>query len=136
MQVANYDKFDKQDIYERYIKNKIEEISIICRKNNIPFFASFCVKNDTDDSVYRNELLSAGGANIALADDKMAEYIKITRGYKAVKTLDEFADSEKSEFELFNEAAVTDGLNMDCEDAVFENISDTEEKVSFYKKGE
>jgi len=131
MQVSSNDKFDKQDMYERYLKSKVEEISIICRKNNIPFFVSFCVKNNEEGSEYKNELLSAGGINVILADDKLAEHIKITRGYKAVKSLDEYTKLEKSEFELFNEAATTE-LTPEYKDIVFENISDLEEKTNFY----
>ena len=76
--------FNKEKLYNNEIKNKIEEIKNICSINDIPFFATFCIKNNETNSTYVSEGVATGSRNIELVDDKIVKHLCVQNGFKVL----------------------------------------------------
>ena len=56
-------------------------------------FVSVCVKNDENESIYKNEMVGAASSGITLKDDeKLVKYVNVLNGFDTVpkKETDEF----------------------------------------------
>ena len=76
--------FNKNEIYNKEIAEKVHELKILCKKENVPFFFAACVGNNDTNSKYELEMLSAAICDTKLTDDWISKFVAITRGFNAV----------------------------------------------------
>lgn len=76
--------FNKNEVYNKEIVEKVHELKVLCKKENIPFFFAACVGNSDNGSKYELEMLSAAICDTKLGDDWISKFVAITRGFNAV----------------------------------------------------
>lgn len=77
-------KFDKTDVYEAEIKERIEELKILCNRENIPMFITLCVKSNNKETVYENDMIGTYANGINLKDDKFPKLVNVMNGFNTV----------------------------------------------------
>ena len=73
--------YDKKKVYNKYLKNLVEEVRYICDMNNIPFFATFAVANDDDKTTYISEAVATGSRDITLTDNRINKHLLVNTGF-------------------------------------------------------
>ena len=76
--------YKKNDVFSNEILEKVYELKVLCKKENIPFFFAACVENNDEASKYELEMLSAAICDTKLTDDWISKFVAITRGFNAV----------------------------------------------------
>ena len=98
MQDKTYTEFDVEKIFSEEIAPLLKDIVEKCRKNNIPFIASFAVKNDgkRKKTKYINEGNLTGSNDIHLYQDRITNCLLAINGadvtvFPDVKRFDQIA---------------------------------------------
>jgi hypothetical protein len=68
------------EAYKSEIAKLVKEIKGICDREKIPFFCTFAVSNDENDTVYKNDGLMPPGLGIGLTKDTLKEHALIAGG--------------------------------------------------------
>lgn len=76
--------FDKEQFYKEEILPLLTEIKKKCNRNRVPFYFSACVKNNEQESIYKNDMLAAYSNNIFLHDDRFPDYVNVFNGMTTV----------------------------------------------------
>ena len=77
-------RFNKKVSFESKIVPIIEEFSMLCKKNNLPFYLTVCVSNSSSDSEYYSDGFIPEANGIALHDDRFIKHVNVDLGYKTV----------------------------------------------------
>jgi hypothetical protein len=62
------------------IAELVKEIKHVCEREKIPFFCTFAVSNDEENTVYRNDGLMPPGLSLILTRDTLKEHALIAGG--------------------------------------------------------
>ena len=73
--------YDKTEIYEEKIKDKMEELAKICRDNDIPFFLTCCIKNTDSDSVYKTQASSPETYGYSISKNHFEHHVNVMNGF-------------------------------------------------------
>lgn len=73
--------FDKTDFYSKEIASKVDELVKICTREKMPMFISVCVKNDENNTEYKNDMVSAYPLDVRLNDDMIPRFVNILNGF-------------------------------------------------------
>lgn len=76
--------YNKSDVFDTQIKDLIEQIQQICKKENIPFFFSAAVENNVADTKYEVYALTATPMELSLAEDDIVKHINVFNGFDTV----------------------------------------------------
>ena len=79
-----YTEYDKEEIYEKELMEKIQEILRICNKEQLPIFISVAVKNDENKTKYVNEMFPSATNDIFLKDDYFPNFVNVINGFRTV----------------------------------------------------
>lgn len=81
-------KFDKREIYNDVIKEKVTDLIQACNKERMPVFISVCVKNDEDGTEYEKEMFASASNDINLKEDQIPKYVNVSNGFRTVPPVD------------------------------------------------
>lgn len=81
---GKYTKYDKTDIYNSVINNKIQEIIQLCNAEQLPIFISVAVANDDKGTEYRNEMFASATNDIFLKNDKFPDFVNVMNDFRTV----------------------------------------------------
>lgn len=93
--------FDKEKLYEEKIAPLVNDIKLICNLENIPFFTTFCIKNNNKGTNYITEGILTGSREIKLKDDRIIKHTLIQNGFDAIQprtSNDDFFDFANIDF--------------------------------------
>ena len=80
-----YSEFDKRDVYDQKIQPIVNDLSMICKKEKMPFFLSVMVKNhnagDEAETEYRREAIAKETLGIRLPQDEIGSHLAVSRGF-------------------------------------------------------
>lgn len=82
--MAENKTFIKDKEYSSEIAEKVHELKMLCKKENIPFFFAACIGNGDSDSKYELEMLSPEICETKLSKDWISKFVDITLGFDAV----------------------------------------------------
>lgn len=82
--------FDKKEIFEKEIEEKMTELKLLCNKYRCPMFVSVCVKNDKKRTEYVSDMVGAYSNDIHLMDDKIPKFVNVLNGFDTVPPHDDF----------------------------------------------
>lgn len=77
--------FNKRNVYEEKVKEKVIEIKKLCHLYKIPMFFTACLENSEKATVYEKEMVSASTCGYALTDDQIAKHVNVTLGFDTVQ---------------------------------------------------
>lgn len=120
-------KYDKTSVFSE-IKPVLEQLKLICVKNNIPMAVSIALKNDEDGTVYKNEAFMPVSAGIHLKDDYISQILLAVNGGKFVPPA-AYKDIEKAyavEADPDNDNEFDIGTNDELADALLNYVVDEE----------
>jgi hypothetical protein len=80
MQNNDITEYDLTDVYEKEIQEKVFELERLCSVYNIPFFATFATKNDSESTVYQRVGVMPGSRDIHLTNDLLSQYLLLQTG--------------------------------------------------------
>ena len=81
--MAEIKNFDKKEEYKN-LQEKLHELKMLCKQENIPFFFAACIENSKSDSTYELEMLSPEICETRLSKDWISKFVDITLGFDAV----------------------------------------------------
>lgn len=84
MSEKKYTNYDKKEIFDSTINNRIQELIQLCNAEQIPIFISAAVANNAEGTEYRNEMFSSESNDIFLKDDKFPDFVNIMSGFRTV----------------------------------------------------
>lgn len=79
-----YTEYNKEEVYEKELMEKIQEILRICNKEQLPIFISVAVKNDENKTKYVNEMFPSATNDIFLKDDYFPNFVNVINGFRTV----------------------------------------------------
>lgn len=82
--MENSSRFNKEDILNNIIKEKVQELKNLCQEHQIPMFISMCYKNTPKDSFYYNDVVGSKSNNINLTNDLFKHYVNINNGFTTI----------------------------------------------------
>lgn len=77
-------EFDKSDIYEKVIKEKITELKKLCNQERMPMFIAVCTENSKDGTHYEADIVGSYSSNIILKEDLIPKFINVFNGFDTV----------------------------------------------------
>lgn len=83
-----YTEFDKREVYDAVIAQKVEELIQLCNKDHLPVFITVCVKNDEKGTEYRTDMYSSASNGIKLKNDLMPNFVNVLNGFATVPPTD------------------------------------------------
>lgn len=83
-----FTEFDKKDIYENEIAEKVTELVQLCNKERMPMFITVCVKNDKHGTEYINDMFAAASNGIKLQKDVIPDHVNVMNGFKTSPPVD------------------------------------------------
>lgn len=84
MENCKYTEYDKTDVYNSEILEKVQELLKVCNKEQIPAFISLAVKNDEEKTEYVNEMFPSATNNIFLKNDYFPNFVNVINGFRTV----------------------------------------------------
>lgn len=76
--------YDKTEEFEQQIAPTIQKLKAECFQNGVPLFLSCAVKDTQSTTEYISEMVSPAQLGVDLADDRIAEMVKMLNGFVAV----------------------------------------------------
>ena len=70
--------YDHSEEYETEILPIIHQLLLACEKNSLPMFVSIAVVNKDNETIYKNEMLSAFAENVELYKDHISDHACIS----------------------------------------------------------
>lgn len=90
--------YDKEKEFEETISPILEKLTHACLANRIPFFCSFCTKNDKKKSEYISEGVSPETLDIQLADNFFDRMLMVVNGFDTIpRDIEEGEDDSPSD---------------------------------------
>ncbi len=81
---AKYTKYDKTDVFDSTINDKIQELIQLCNAEQVPIFVSVAVANDENHTEYRNDMFASATNDIFLKEDKFPDFVNVINGFRTV----------------------------------------------------
>lgn len=75
------DEFNLREVYEKEIKEKIEELELVCNRNKIPMFVCVALSDSKAETEYATKVLQPLLYNYELHDDKFVDLINVMSGF-------------------------------------------------------
>lgn len=82
--MARYTEFDKTEVFDTVINNKIQELIQLCNAEQMPIFVSVAVANNSEGTEYRNDMFSSATNDIFLKDDKFPDFVNVMNNFRTV----------------------------------------------------
>ena len=104
--------YDKTKEYDKYIREKVEELRMLCYDNDIPMFFTAAVQNSDSGTIYESAMVNDDVRGLVLKKDRISDMVKILNDFyvveatKPVSAEDFLADSLME----FQESEYTRGL--------------------------
>lgn len=76
--------YNREEIYKKHIKEKVEEINDLCKSFGIVHFMSFCLQDDDKDTKYENFICGSSSNGVSLKKDYIRGYINVSNGFDTV----------------------------------------------------
>ena len=76
--------FNKENIYNERIAEKVSELIQICNEERMPCFIAVCTENSKKETVYKKEALTAAIYGMELTDDIIPKLVNVTLGFDTV----------------------------------------------------
>lgn len=76
--------FDKEDVFNKKCKEKLDELIELLEEEQIPCFFSIAVKNDDKGTKYINSGVMTGSNAINLKDDQIKRHLAVAAGFITV----------------------------------------------------
>lgn len=73
--------FDKTEEFEKNIRPELDKLVTLCSKYNVPFYATFCVKNNEEKSEYVSDAMCTGSKDIVLKEDRIKKSLLLSQGF-------------------------------------------------------
>ena len=81
--------YDKRTEYDKFIRDKVEELRMLCYERDIPMFFTAAVKNSQTDTVYETVYESAmvndDVRGLLLCKDHISDMVKVLNDFYVVK---------------------------------------------------
>ena len=77
-------EFDKKDIYEKMLKEKIDELKKLCNQERMPMFIAVCTESTKKETHYEADLVGSYSNDIILKDDLIPKFINVFNGFDTV----------------------------------------------------
>lgn len=77
-------EFDKKDIYEQVLKEKILELKLLCNRERMPMFIAVCTENSKKETRYEAELVGSYSNGIILKEDLVPKFLNVYNGFDTV----------------------------------------------------
>lgn len=91
--------YDKKEIFKKQIQKKADELSELCKSFGVVSFMSFCLKDDGEETEYKNYIHGSVSNNVRLANDNIRGYINVTNGFMTVPPGDDFDSDDYFDFD-------------------------------------
>lgn len=82
--MTNYTEYNKENIYNKEILEKVYELKLLCNKHRLPMFVSVCVKNDNNESKYVSEMVGSQSNNVILKNDLIPKFVNVLNGFDTI----------------------------------------------------
>ena len=82
--MARYTEFDKTDVFNSTINEKVQELIQLCNAEQMPIFVSIAVANNASGTEYRNDMFASATNDIFLKDDKFPDFVNVMNGFRTV----------------------------------------------------
>jgi hypothetical protein len=73
--------FDKTDVFDAQIQEKVDEVLRLCNRERIPMFFCAAVKNSEEGTEYRKEMFASASNGIKLTNDYLPDFVNVTNGF-------------------------------------------------------
>ena len=70
--------------YLESVKNKLQDVLLLCQIHRIPFFATIATEDDGTHTTYQNYVHSAAANHIPITDDEIRKHILVAKGFTPV----------------------------------------------------
>lgn len=75
---------NKEEIYSKEIKEKVDEVLNLCRKKGIPVFIVAALADQEDTTIYVKEAVTPTQLGMKLQQDDFIKYLNVANGFKTV----------------------------------------------------
>ncbi len=75
-----FTKYNKEGVYTEKILPLVNQIKVICMKENIPFIYSFATENSEKKTTYENDALFPVPLGVNLTDDVFGKILLVLNG--------------------------------------------------------
>lgn len=106
--------FNKREIYESLLEEKIIELKRLCHMEKIPMFITVCLENNENGTTYEKEMVSAATCDFDLADDQIAKHVNVSLGFDTIQpSVEEDFDMEDVDLEYVEDKESNDDMEVD-----------------------
>lgn len=77
-------EFNKSDIYDKVIKEKITELKKLCNQERMPMFVAVCTENTEKGTRYEADIVGSYSNDIILKNDLIPKFINVFNGFDTV----------------------------------------------------
>ena len=78
---GGYTVYDRKQLFLEECKPLLEQITKTCEMYQIPYYATFAVKNGAEGTEYVTDAYLLGTADIRLKDDRLARHLLVQHGF-------------------------------------------------------
>lgn len=91
--MSNLTIYDKREFYKKKVEPLVNEITKLCVLEGLPIFIAAPVTNTEKETSYVYDGIFTGSMQINLTDDKLEDFIMVTRGaeVKSLVAINEFS---------------------------------------------
>ena len=82
--MSKYTEFDKKEIYEDFVEEKILELVRLCNQHKLPFFMTVAVANDDNHTEYKSNMYASATNDIMLSEDHFPKHVNVLNGFETV----------------------------------------------------
>jgi hypothetical protein len=82
--MPQYTKYDKTEIFNSTINNKIQELIQLCNAEQLPIFVSVAVANNAEKTEYVNDMFASATNDIFLKNDKFPDFVNVMNGFRTI----------------------------------------------------
>lgn len=76
--------YDRQEVYDKHIKKKANELNELCKSLGIASFMSFCTYGSEKSTEYHNFINGSSSNGIYLSDDQITKHVNVANGFLTV----------------------------------------------------
>ncbi len=110
------------EVYDKQIAPLIKALHKVCRENDVPYVASFAVRNDPRRrrTEYRTEGNPTGMTNVVLYDDRLADFLLVLNGAEVGMVKDDTGAERPSALPFSSSNAIDAAAESYIRDADFD----------------
>lgn len=79
-----FTEFNKEDLYNKELLEKVYELKLLCNQYRMPMFISICVENDSKGTKYISEMVGSYSNDVKLKNDLIPKYVNVLNGFDTV----------------------------------------------------